>query len=54
MKISPVKCSVCTLKTSKKSLSAIRHIEHLQLQLDKFSEHETEFIFLSLVRNSLV
>jgi len=33
-----------TVKNSEMSFSAISYVEHLQLQLDKFSEHEIRFI----------
>jgi len=42
----PIKCSHSNLKKKLKShFSVISHLEHSQLQLDEFSEHEIAFIF---------
>ena len=38
--------SRCTFKILITSLSTISHLEHSQLQLDKFSDHENRFIFV--------
>ena len=38
--MSSVYYSHCTLKNTKRHFSALRHLEHSQLRLDKFSTHE--------------
>jgi len=35
----------CAMKNSKSHFSPLNRLEHQQLQLDKFSEHEIAFIF---------